>query len=137
MSHVAATALPVAATLFLLALLARGVLWARIDDEEMQRIARRSLEPLSTGCLVGAVTAALATAAAGNAGVLSLGVPLLLGAGAMLLHSEPATTRPAEVVSAPAAAPPRSHETPTPPASLWVEPGDESSGSPTGLWSRG
>ena len=87
MSDIARASLPVAILLLVLAGTARAALWAQLDDPRATRLARRYLEPLSTWCLVAVATNLFAVSAAGNAGVLSVGVPLALGAAALMLRS--------------------------------------------------
>ena len=82
--------------------------------------------------------------AAGNAGVLSLGVPLAIGAAALMLRpagEEKPASAPVKPEPAPAPAP----VSPTPPApapaprpwqSLWVEQADDSPAREGRLWSR-
>jgi hypothetical protein len=138
--HVAGAALPVAIGLLILAAAARAALWAPIDDARVQRLAAQYLEPLSTWCLIAAVTYAIGTGGAGTVDVLSLTVTLLLIALAVLLRpSEPTVEAPpappAPAIDRPAPA----AERPAPPApatagSLWA---DSEDGRPRqGLWSR-
>jgi len=107
MHDVARAALPVAIGLLTCTAAAAAVLWSRFDDAQAQRLARQYLEPLSTWCLVALATHTLALGAAGEASVLSLVLPLALGAGAVLLRSVPgsaARSAPAEPAKRHAAA---------------------------------
>jgi len=107
MHDVARAALPVAIGLLTCTAAAAAVLWSRFDDAQAQRLARQYLEPLSTWCLVALATHTLALGAAGEASVLSLVLPLTLGAVAVLLRSVPgsaARSAPAEPAKRHAAA---------------------------------
>ena len=106
---VARAALPVAIGLLTCAAAAAAVLWSRFDDAQAQRLARQYLEPLSTWCLVALATHTLALGAAGEASVLSLVLPLALGAAAVLLRTATESgprPAPAELAKRRAAAPP-------------------------------
>jgi len=147
MSDVARASLPVAILLLVLAGSARAALWAQIDEPRAVRLARRYLEPLSTWCLVAVATNLFAVSAAGKAGVLSLGLPLALGAAALMLRPTGEEERPAAVKPEPRrparAAAPAAPVAPVPPApartpvaSLWVEQADDSPAREGRLWSR-
>jgi hypothetical protein len=82
---VASAALPVAIVLLLLAAAARVAVWQRIGGSE-ERLARAYLEPLALWSLGAFAVHVVAIGAAGEAGVVSVGVPLVLGAVAALLH---------------------------------------------------
>src|SRR5262245_41555761 len=101
MHDVAHAALPVAVALLVFTGAARAVLWSQVDDPYAQRLAREYVEPLSTWCLGALAVYAVALLLAGDLGVLSLGLTLILAAAAFALRSLPAT--PAES-RAPAAA---------------------------------
>jgi hypothetical protein len=91
--HVAGAALPVAIGLLILAAAARAALWAPVDDARVQRLAEQYLEPLSTWCLVAAVTYLIGAGGAGTVDVLAVTLTLLLIALAALLRPpEPSTT---------------------------------------------
>ncbi len=145
MSDVARASLPVAILLLVLTGTARAALWAQLDDPRAMRLARQYLEPLSTWCLVAVATNLFAVSAAGKAGVLSLGLPLALGAAALMLRptgeeEQPAGVKPepprraATPVAPPAPAP--AAPAPTPVTSLWVEQADDSPAREGRLWSR-
>jgi len=150
MHDVARAALPVAIGLLVCAAAAAAVLWSRFDDAQAQRLARQYLEPLSTWCLVALATHTLALGAAGEASVLSLVLPLALGAAAVLVRTaadpspRPAPAEPMKRrAAAPAAPPPPATHappaTPTaahPAAPLWADPADDESATRSGLWSR-
>jgi hypothetical protein len=143
MHDVARASLPVAIGLLILAGTARAALWARLDDERARRLAAQYLEPLATWSLVALATHTLALGLAGEAGALSVALPLALGAAAVVLRAggeapeRPAATRAAAVAAAPAAAP-MPATPPTDPAAgpLWADPVDDESTRRTGLWSR-
>ena len=136
MHDVARAALPVAIGLLILAGTARAALWARLDDERARRLAAQYLEPLATWSLVALATHTLALGLAGEAGALSVALPLALGAAAVMLRVSgeapewPAATR--------AAAPPAPATPSADPAAgpLWADPTDDESTHRTGLWSR-
>jgi hypothetical protein len=147
----ARAALPVAIGLLALAVTAAGALWAPVDDARALRLARRYLEPLSTWCLIALATHLLALGAAGELDVLSLALPLVLGAAAGILRSAdgadgqagPDPEAVAPPPAPPAAAPERPAPAPAAPApppasggSLWAGHDDERAPR-TGLWSRG
>ena len=139
---------PVAIVLLILTAFARGALWLPADDDRVLRFARQYLEPLSTWCLVAVATNLFAVSAAGNAGVLSLGVPLAIGAAALMLRpageeqpagqAEPEPRRPVRAPApvAPAAPAPVPARAPTPVTSLWVEQADDATTREGRLWSR-
>jgi hypothetical protein len=81
---VAGAALPVAIVLLLLAAAARVAVGQRIGGTE-ERLARAYLEPLALWCLGALAVHVVAVAAAGDAGLVSVGVPLILAAVAALL----------------------------------------------------
>ena len=95
MADVARASLPVALVLLIFAAAARAVVWSRIDDADAQRIARQYAEPLATWCLVAVATHALALGASGDADLLSLALPLGVGAAAVLLRPTGEAERPA------------------------------------------
>ena len=100
MHDVARASLPVAIALLAFTGVARLALWAD-DARGRRRLARQYLEPLSTWCLVAVAVHLFALVAAGDAGALSLLLPIAIGAAAVLLRpSAEATAAPA-----PAAAP--------------------------------
>jgi hypothetical protein len=138
MHDVARAALPVAIALLAFAAVARAALWA--DDPALVRVGRQYLEPLSVWCLGAVGVQLFAVVAAGDAGALSLLLPIAMGAAAALL-------RPSEEAAAPApAAVPRKREpapAPSPskpaapaPASLWVKRTDDEPARHGSLWSR-
>ena len=95
MHDVARASLPVAIALLAFTAVARAALWA--DDPAVVRLGRQYLEPLSIWCLGAVGVQLFAVVAAGDAGALSLLLPIAMGAAAALL-------RPSEE-GAPAAAP--------------------------------
>ena len=116
---VASAALPVAIVLLLLAAAARIAVGLSIGGTE-ERLARAYLEPLALWSLCAFAVHVVAIGAAGEAGVVSVGVPLVLGAVAALLHPAgeavarealeadehaPATARRPATAAAPAPAP--------------------------------
>jgi hypothetical protein len=134
---VAIAALPVAIVLLLLAAAARIAVGQSVGGTE-ERLARAYLEPLALWSVGAFAVHVVAIGAAGEAGVVSVGVPLVLGVVAALLHPAgeavarealeadehaPATARrpataaprpPAAAASAPTSAAPA--PTPSPPA---------------------
>ena len=158
---VATASLPVAIGLCVLAGVARLGLWAQVDDVRVHDVARQYLGPLTTWCLVAVAVNSLAVGAAGDAGVLTLALPAILGAAAVLLrprpsrasrpgsrrsaHSpaaatvqpepNPAARRPAATTAAAQALAPARPEAPAPARGLWAG-GDEDSNGRVGLWSR-
>ena len=136
MHDVARASLPVAIGLLILAGTARAALWAHVDDERARRLAAQYLEPLATWSLVALATHTLALGLAGEAGALSVALPLALGAAAVMLRvSGEAPERP---VATRAAAPPAPATPSADPAAgpLWADPTDDESTHRTGLWSR-
>jgi len=155
---VASATLPVAIVLLLLAAAARVAVWQHIGGAE-ERLARAYLEPLALWCLGALAVHVVAVGAAGEAGVVSVGVPVILGVVAALLHPAgeavardaleaderpPAAAR-ARTASAPAAAPAPAPAAPTaaagpraphPGGALWADGDDDDRSHPTGLWSR-
>jgi flagellar biosynthesis component FlhA len=119
LGHVASAALPVALALLIATAAACGVLWAEVQNEQAQRLARLYLEPLGTWCLIALAIYVVAHIAAGG-GLLILFLPLGLAILAVLLRSadetdetnEPAEVEPEEQRPAP---PSRA----TAPARLW------------------
>ena len=158
---VASATVPVAIVLLLLAAAARVAVWQHIGGAE-ERLARAYLEPLALWCLGALAVHVLAVGAAGEAGVVSVGVPVILGVVAALLHpageavardaleadERPPAAAPAPAASAPAAAPapaPAEPAAPTaaagpraphPGGALWADGDDDDRSRPTGLWSR-
>ena len=98
MHDVARASLPVAIALLAFTAVARAALWA--DDPAVVRIGRQYLEPLSIWCLGAVGVQLFAVVAAGDAGALSLLLPIAMGAAAALL-------RPSEEAAAPRRPPPR------------------------------
>jgi nucleoid-associated protein YgaU len=147
MHDVARASLPVAIALLAFTAVARAALWA--DDPAFVRVGRQYLEPLSVWCLGAVGVQLFAVVAAGDAGALSLLLPIAMGAAAALLRpSEEAAPAPA---AAPQAAAPRkraaapSAPAPSPskpvpsapaPASLWVKRADDGPAREGSLWSR-
>jgi nucleoid-associated protein YgaU len=147
MHDVARASLPVAIALLAFTAVARAALWA--DDPAFVRVGRQYLEPLSVWCLGAVGVQLFAVVAAGDAGALSLLLPIAMGAAAALLRpSEEAAPAPA---AAPQAASPRkraaapSAPAPSPskpvpsapaPASLWVKRADDGPAREGSLWSR-
>ena len=153
MHDVARASLPVAIALLAFTAVARAALWA--DDPAVVRVGRQYLEPLSIWCLGAVGVQLFAVVAAGDAGALSLLLPIAMGAAAALLRpSEEAAPRPQP---RPAAAAPRKRAAapapPTPPsspplgarprppaspapASLWVKRADDEPARHGSLWSR-
>jgi len=87
-SAAASAALPVSVVLLVLGLIARGVLWAQIDDPRWQRPARQHLEPLSTWAVAGFIVYALTLVAAGEAATAPLALALVLAVAAAVLRVE-------------------------------------------------
>jgi hypothetical protein len=134
MHDVARASLPVAIALLAFTAVARAALWA--DDPAFVRVGRQYLEPLSVWCLGAVGVQLFAVVAAGDAGALSLLLPIAMGAAAALL-------RPSEEAAAPApGAAPRQREpepapSPSKPAaSLWVKRADDEPARHGSLWSR-
>jgi hypothetical protein len=129
MHDAARASLPVAIALLAFTAVARAALWA--DDAPLVRLGRDYLEPLSTWCLGAVAVNLFATVAAGDAGALSLLLPIAMGVAAVLL-------RPSEQ-PAPAAEPAPRAPAPSPPperSSLWVERSDDGPARHGSLWSR-
>src|SRR4051794_38457330 len=137
--HIAAASLPVALGLLVLAVVARGALWARPSDGRIERIAAGHLGPLSTWCLILIAVHAVALGGAGELGAGGLAVAVVIALAAVLLRAdgddaaaeeEPGDTPdwavPAGERPAPAARP---GAAPSP--SLWADPDDHPR---TGLW---
>jgi len=106
MHDVARASLPVALALLAFTAVARAALWA--DDPAIVRVGRKYLEPLSIWCLGAVGVQLFAVVAAGDAGALSLLLPIAMGAAAALLRpSEEETPAPAAArLKPPAAAAP-------------------------------
>jgi nucleoid-associated protein YgaU len=148
MHDVARASLPVAIALLAFTAVARAALWA--DDPAVVRVGRQYLEPLSVWCLGAVGVQLFAVVAAGDAGALSLLLPIAMGAAAALLRpSEEAAPAPAAAPKAAAprkraAAPAPSAPAPSPskpaaspaPASLWVKRADDGPAREGSLWSR-
>jgi nucleoid-associated protein YgaU len=148
MHDVARASLPVAIALLAFTAVARAALWA--DDPAVVRVGRQYLEPLSVWCLGAVGVQLFALVAAGDAGALSLLLPIAMGAAAALLRpSEEAAPAPAAAPKAAAprkraAAPAPSAPAPSPskpaaspaPASLWVKRADDGPAREGSLWSR-
>ncbi|MEA2313036.1 MAG: hypothetical protein QOE28_3004 [Solirubrobacteraceae bacterium] len=110
--HIYAAALPVAVGLLILAAFARAALWTPLADDDLRRIARQYLEPLTTWCLIAVITYGIGLGLAAKATLPSLGLMLGIAAFAALL-------RPAG-----------------PAGSLWTPPVSEDASRRQGLWSR-
>jgi hypothetical protein len=150
MHDVARASLPVAIALLAFTCVARAALWA--DDPAVVRVGRQYLEPLSIWCLGAVGVQLFAVVAAGDAGALSLLLPIAMGAAAALLRpSEEGAPAPAAAASERKAAAPRKRAAapapPTPPvpsppasspapASLWVKRADDEPTRHGSLWSR-
>jgi hypothetical protein len=141
MHDVARASLPVAIALLAFTAVARAALWA--DDAAVVRLGRQYLEPLSIWCLGAVGVQLFAVVAAGDAGALSLLLPIAMGAAAALLRpSEEEVPTPAAAPRKAAAAAPPSAPVPSPPApspapaSLWVKRADDEPARNGSLWSR-
>jgi hypothetical protein len=132
LKDVADASLPVAIVLLIGALVALGAAPARPDDERVQRLSALYLLPLCTWCLSALGLHTFAVVAGGDAGVLSLAIPLALalGVAAILLWSDADEDEdeaaPADEVpmAGPPIAPTPAH-TPPAPGSLWARPANE------------
>jgi hypothetical protein len=134
MHDVARASLPVAIALLAFTAVARAALWA--DDPAVARVGRQYLEPLSTWCLGAVAVQLFAVVAAGDAGVLSLLLPIAMGAAAVLLRPSEEAPAPAPRKREAAPAPP-TPPTPAPaPASLWVKRTEDGPTREGSLWSR-
>ena len=143
MHDVARASLPVAIALLAFTAVARAALWA--DDPAVVRVGRQYLEPLSVWCLGAVGVQLFAVVAAGDAGALSLLLPIAMGAAAALLRpSEEPTPAPAPAAaprkraaapSTPAPSPSKPAASPAP-ASLWVKRADDGPAREGSLWSR-
>ncbi len=139
-SAAASAALPVSVVLLVLGVIARGVLWAQIDDPRWQRLARQHLEPLSTWSVAGFIVYALALVAAGEAATAPLEIALVLAVAAAVLRVE--SEEEPRVATAPAgegAPVPEDRgdvaaAAPAPGSHLWD--GDAEPAAPGGLWAR-
>src|SRR5215217_6649869 len=142
MQDVARASLPVAIALLAFTAVARAALWA--DDPAVVRVGRRYLEPLSVWCLGAVGVQLFAVVAAGDAGALSLLLPIAMGAAAALLRPpEEAAPTPAAAPKAgapkkrdPAPPPPQPTPAAPAPASLWVKRADDGPAREGSLWSR-
>lgn len=160
MHDVARASLPVAIALLAFTAVARAALWA--DDAAVVRVGRQYLEPLSIWCLGAVGVQLFAVVAAGDAGALSLLLPIAMGAAAALLRpseeapenagAPAAARRKPPAAPAPAAAPRKRGAAPAPPsapvpsapgpsrspapASLWVKRADDEPAREGSLWSR-
>jgi hypothetical protein len=159
MHDVARASLPVAIALLAFTAVARAALWA--DDAAVVRLGRQYLEPLSIWCLGAVGVQLFAVVAAGDAGALSLLLPIAMGAAAALLRpseegapaaaprkreptpvSKPAAAAPRKrgAAPSPSSAPVPSPSKPLPsapaPASLWVKRADDEPARNGSLWSR-
>lgn len=102
-SAAADAALPVAVALLVLGAIARGVLWAQLDDPRGRRLARQYLEPLSTWSVAGFIVYALTLVAAGEAATAPLAIALVLAVAAAVLRVEGEEEPRVAPASAPAA----------------------------------
>jgi hypothetical protein len=142
LDDLARATLPVAAVLVILAAAARAVLWARLDDERAQRLARRSAEPLAIWGLAAITVHALALALSATADALSLILLLLVALPAALLMRAPAEPReaPRPRPERPAPVAPQPEARPAaraaPAGSLWLHRSDEDERRDGALWSR-
>jgi hypothetical protein len=149
MHDVARASLPVAIALLAFTAVARAALWA--DDPAFVRVGGQYLEPLSVWCLGAVGVQLFAVVAAGDAGALSLLLPIAMGAAAALLRpSEEAAPAPAPAgapqaaaqrkraaaPSAPAPSPSKPVPSAPAPASLWVKRADDGPAREGSLWSR-
>jgi hypothetical protein len=130
LKDVADASLPVAIILLIGALAALGTVAARPGDERVRRLSALYLLPLCTWCLSALGLHTFAVVAGGDAGVLSLSIPLALalGVAAILLWSDADADADVAVDEAPVAAPPAAPaptHTPPPPGSLWARPANE------------
>ena len=138
LKDVADASLPVAISLLIGALVALGAAPARPDDARVQRLSALYLLPLCTWCLSALGLHTFAVVAGGDAGVLSLAIPLALalGVAAILLWSDAdadedeapageAPVRPVVIPPAPLAPIPAQ----SPSDSLWARPAGEVSDS--------
>jgi len=142
MQDVARASLPVAIALLAFTAVARAALWA--DDPAVVRVGRRYLEPLSVWCLGAVGVQLFAVVAAGDAGALSLLLPIAMGAAAALLRP-PEEAAPTPAAAPKAGAPKKRDPAPSPskptpaapaPASLWVKRADDGPAREGSLWSR-
>jgi peptidoglycan/LPS O-acetylase OafA/YrhL len=134
LKDVADASLPVAIILLIGALVALAAVPARPDDARVQRLAALYLLPLCTWCLSALGLYTFAVVAGGDAGVLSLAIPLALalGVAAILLWSDAdkeADVPPAEAPVKPPVATAQTAAAPTPvppaPGALWARPANE------------
>jgi hypothetical protein len=121
-SDVSSAALPVAIALLIGAAVARGALWANVDDVR----ARRYLEPLSTWCLL-TLGVCIGARIAGGHALVSLVFPLVLAAVAAWLQWTGDTESEPDVVEPPAAPAMAIPVTPAATGHLWARPGNEHS----------
>jgi hypothetical protein len=137
LDDLARATLPVAMVLVILAAAARAVLWARLDDERAQRLARKYGEPLAIWGLAAITVHALALALSATADVLSLILLLLVAIPAALLMRAPAEKpAPAPKAQPAPAARPAPAPRPAPEGSLWLHRTDEDERRDGALWSR-
>jgi hypothetical protein len=140
LKDVADASLPVAIILLIGALAALAAVPARPDDARVQRFSALYLLPLCTWCLSALGLHTFAVVAGGDAGVLSLAIPLALalGVAAILLWSDAnaetdadappsdAPARPPVATPTATAAPARTPApAPAAPGSLWARPANE------------
>jgi hypothetical protein len=136
--HIAVASLPVALGLLVLAAVARGALWAQLNDGRIERIAAGHLGALSTWCLILIAVHAVALGGAGELGAGGLAVAVLIAVAAVLLRAggdaaaeeEPGDT-PEWAVAARERPAPAARADAAPSPSLWAEPDDHPR---TGLW---
>ena len=141
LDDLARATLPLATVLVILAAAARAVLWARLDDERAQRLARRYGEPLAIWGLAAITVHALALALSATADALSLILLLLVAIPAAVLMRAPADLREEaprpQPEKKPAPAPrPEPEPRPAPAGSLWLHRTDEDERRDGALWSR-
>src|SRR3954462_11390375 len=111
MTTIANAAFPVAIGLVLLALIARAA-QSFLDDDQTPRLARDSLEPLTTWCLIATFIYLGAHAAAGSIGVWTVVIAAAIGIAAIFCRDsaptvqgpedEPYTPEPVAPAAAPA-----------------------------------
>jgi hypothetical protein len=85
--HIAVASLPVAIGLLGLTAVARTVLWARVKDARIDRLAAEHVDPLSTWCLILIAVHAVALGGAGELGAGGLAVAVIVAVAAVLLRA--------------------------------------------------
>jgi hypothetical protein len=141
----ARASLTVAVALLLFAAVARGLLWAGIDDARALRLARQYIEPLGAWCLVALAVNLFAVGARGDLSFAALAPAVVAGVVAALrlwadddawsrarTAAPPGTAAAQPAPTAAAASPPPASA----PDSLWTRDDHDEPVREDALWSR-